>query len=282
MCDLETVRQHYLFKLKQSSNVKKLIARQWHKNWCDAGQGWEACEDQLKLVGWTRERRVIVMRRPIKQMVVAAATETATDVPKTKSGRPKKRVPEQINLHFIDEDVPTRQWEYAVLVTNANYRVAQMGQLYRDRADCENGFDELKNQWGWGGYSTQDIERCNLSARAVALIYNWWSWYVRLANPDGRLEAITSRPLLLAAVGRITTHGGQTRVLLSVTHAAAAQVQALVANVRKGIAQVLTTAPQLPPIQRWRSLVRYIVAQIFAAQAKKRPKTDSPLALATG
>jgi hypothetical protein len=45
-----------------------------------------------------------------------------------------------------------------------------IGQLYRDRADCENGFDEIKNQWGWGGYTTHDIERCALSAQAVALI----------------------------------------------------------------------------------------------------------------
>jgi hypothetical protein len=35
---------------------------------------------------------------------------------------------------------------------------------------CEDRL-KLKNQWGWGGYSTQDIDRCNLAARAVALIY---------------------------------------------------------------------------------------------------------------
>jgi len=62
------------------------------------------------------------------------------------------------------------------------------------------------------------MERCNLSARAVALIYtlrvreplrgNWWSWYVRLAHPKTRLEAITSRPLLLAGVARLTQHAG--------------------------------------------------------------------------
>jgi len=68
-------------------------------------------------------------------------------------------------------------WEYAVLVTNSAYALDAFGQLYRDRADCENGFDELKNQWGWGGFTTQDIERCQTSARAVALVYNWWSWY---------------------------------------------------------------------------------------------------------
>ena len=51
-------------------------------------------------------------------------------------------------------------WEYTVLVTNGDYDLDAIGQLYRDRADCENGFDELKNQWGWGGYTTQDMERC--------------------------------------------------------------------------------------------------------------------------
>jgi Transposase DDE domain len=43
---------------------------------------------------------------------------------------------------------------------NTDYEVEHIGQLYRDRADCENGFDEIKNQWGWGGYTTHDIERC--------------------------------------------------------------------------------------------------------------------------
>ena len=35
-------------------------------------------------------------------------------------------------------------------------RVVLLAQLYRDRADADNGFDELKNQWGWGGFTTQD------------------------------------------------------------------------------------------------------------------------------
>lgn len=53
-----------------------------------------------------------------------------------------------------------------MLVTNSPYGIEHVGQLYRGRADCENGSDEMKNQWGWGGYSTRDIERCNLSAQA--------------------------------------------------------------------------------------------------------------------
>src|SRR5215471_9999036 len=38
-------------------------------------------------------------------------------------------------------------WEYAALVTSLDSEILTLGQLYRDRADCENAFDELKNHW---------------------------------------------------------------------------------------------------------------------------------------
>jgi len=37
------------------------------------------------------------------------------------------------------------------------YALDAFAQLYRDRADCENSFDELKNQWGWGRFTTQRL-----------------------------------------------------------------------------------------------------------------------------
>ena len=110
-------------------------------------------------------------------------------------------------------------YEYAVLVTNTDHEILALGQLYRDRADAENAFDELKNQWGWGGFTTHDLHRCQLAARTVALIYNWWSLFVRLANPKARLEAITSRPWLMSSVGRRTEHAGQTTITLTGLHA---------------------------------------------------------------
>jgi hypothetical protein len=205
MAEMEEIGQRYLFKLKQTAGVKRLIERLWRRSdWQGVGQGFDAVEAELQLAGWTRARRVVVLRRRVKSSLVAEASNEST----------------QPELQFLDHSERAKLWEYAVLVTNADYSTEAMGQLYRDRADCENGFDELKNQWGWGGYTTQDLERCNLSARAVALIYNWWSWYVRLAHPKTRLEAITSRPMLLAGVGRLTEHAGQSRLLLTLSHAA--------------------------------------------------------------
>jgi hypothetical protein len=255
MVKLEESEQAYLFKLRQWPGVKSLIERLWSGNeWEDVGQGYYAVETMLKLSGWSRARRVVVVRRAVKQPLVGESKAAG------------KRQKQQRSLQFVDALQPMKIWEYAVLVTNTNYDLQAIGQLYRDRADCENGFDELKNQWGWGGYTTRDLERCNLSARAVALVYNWWSWYVRLAHPQTRLEAITSRPLLLSGVARLTQHAGQSRLLLTLTHAAGDQIKAMIANVRKGLDTILATAPQLTKTERWKALVRYIIGKIFASK----------------
>jgi TnpA family transposase len=129
-----------------------------------------------------------------------------------------------------------RLWEYAVMVTDVAYPIEAIGQLYRDRADCENGFDELKNQWGMSGFTTQDINRCQTTARACALVYNWWSWYCRAANPSARMEAITSRPLLLAAVGKAASHAGQTTLYLTPMHGKASILKIVDRQYPRGLA----------------------------------------------
>ena len=258
MRELEAMGQAYLFKLKQSAGVKRLIERLWRDtDWQDMGDGYHAAETRLKLSGWEHERRVVVVRRAVRQSL---AVETKPD------GKRKG----QQSLQFANVDAG-KLWEYAVLVTNSDYPLAAIGQLYRDRADCETGFDELKNQWGWGGYTTQDLERCNLSARAVALIYNWWSWYVRLAHPKARLEAITARPLLLAGIARQTSHAGQERLLVTLTHACTDQIKAMIGNVRKGLDFVIASAPQMTKPERWKVLVQYIITRILHNTRKKEP-----------
>ena len=62
----------------------------------------------------------------------------------------------------------------------------------------------------WDGFTTRDLARCQIMARFIALIYNWWNLFVRLAEPDRHLEAITSRPLLLSAIAERSRHARQT------------------------------------------------------------------------
>lgn len=86
----------------------------------------------------------------------------------------------------------------------------------------------------------------------------------RLAHPKTRLEAITSRPKLLAAVGRMTQHSRVTKLVLAVTHEPAAEIKTLIANVRAGLNHIRAVAPQLYKAQRWPTMLRYIVGQMLA------------------
>ena len=251
IAELENREQPYLFKLRQTQGVKKLLIRQFARaDWTIPGpadQGWSAVQDTLRLAGWDRARRVVILRRPVKADLALSR--------KTQSEQG-----EQLEILMPDSDV--QAWEYVVLVTNSDYPLEAYGQLYRDRADCENGFDELKNQWGWGGFTTQDIERCQTCARVIALVYNWWSWYCRAAKPGARMEAQTSRALLLAGVGRAVEHGRQTTVYLTPMHAAKDTLIALVNNVQEALRHVKAVAEQLPKIDRWKTFLDYVVAKI--------------------
>jgi hypothetical protein len=134
MAEMEEIGQRYLFKLRQRAGIKRLIERKWQQNqWQPVVQGFDAVEDEIQLAGWSRARRIVVLRRQVKNNL---ALEMNADT-------------QQGTLHFVDHPDKIKVWEYAVLVTNADYSLEAFGQWYQDRADCENGFDELKNQWSW-------------------------------------------------------------------------------------------------------------------------------------
>ena len=204
-------------------------------DWANAGQGWQGKETALRLVGWSRQRRVVLLRRKLgRDLAMVDQTPLA-----------------QRRLSFIEVGPDQAVWEYAALVSSLDNEILTLGQLYRDRADCENGFDELKNQWGWAGFTTQDLTRCRLLAGMVALIYNWWSLFVRLADPEHHREAITSRPLLLSAIARRTQHAGQTTLIVTSTHGMQHKARRAFARIAGFLAALRETAEQLDPLQRW-------------------------------
>jgi hypothetical protein len=241
----------YLFKLRATKGVKRLIEKAMGEaDWRPAGHGWQGREGELRLAGWSRQRRVVVLRRRLRRdlAVIAGGGEGP-------GGRRQ--------LGFIEVLGDREVYETAVLVTSLDAEVLTLAQLYRDRADAENAFDELKNHWGWGGFTTHDLARCRLMARTVALVYDWWTLYARLADPDRHTEAITSRPLLLHAIARQTRHAGRTTLTVTSSHGRnrlARQAMARLADLFRSLAE---TAEQLTATERWcrilsRALVKYL------------------------
>jgi len=259
LVELERRGVPYLLRLRQTANVQRLVARQFGaEGWSRAdAQGCQMREARLRLHGWSVERRVVIIRQRIRGGI---ARERRVD------GARQLRLDLYPSVHEGE-----RLWEYAVLVTDVGYPIEAIGQLYRDRADAENGFDELKNQWGMSGFTTQDIARCQTTARACALVYNWWSWYCRAAHPTARMEAITSRPLLLAGVGRAVSHAGQTTLHLTPLHGKTTLLKSLIANIHAALRHVRATAEQFGSVDPWTTLVRYVVARIAPSIGPPKP-----------
>jgi hypothetical protein len=94
-----------------------------------ATKGWQGKDAELRLLGSGRHRRVVILRRRVERGLALSERDAGG----------------QLVLGFVEIDGGREVWEYAVLVTSLGSEILTIGQLYRDRADCENSFDELKN-----------------------------------------------------------------------------------------------------------------------------------------
>jgi hypothetical protein len=100
MREAEQRRQPYLFRLRLTTGVKRAIERAvGEQDWRDAGAGWQGKDGRLRLEGWSRHRRIAILRRRIERSL--ALTE--------------RDAKGQLRLGFAEIDDGREVWEYAVL-----------------------------------------------------------------------------------------------------------------------------------------------------------------------
>jgi Transposase DDE domain group 1 len=109
----------YLFKLRLTKNVRRMIEKLSGREWVNTGQGFWAKESVVRLEGWSRARSAIVLRRRLTGAVGLLHDD--------ESGAPQ--------LSFVEIGEATEVYEYSVLVTSLDETTEAFGQLYRDRGD---------------------------------------------------------------------------------------------------------------------------------------------------
>ena len=234
--------RYFIANLRMVMEVEVPAGNQTAASYAQPGM-WEMLASELRLKGWSPARRVVVLRRPLRHSVAEGE----------KTSKRKRAKPMTLDLGAATHLGVS--YESAVLVTSMGGEVRAIGQHDRDRGDSENNFDELKNQWGWAGFTTQDRKRCPVMARITALIYNWWTIFMRLGTPDKHAEAVTSRPLALHGIARRTRHANQTTVAITSTHAKASLITEALTRVSGFLKQIKVSAEQLPQPGRWRLIL---------------------------
>lgn len=247
----------YLFKLRHTAKVKELVQRMMRQSalWQDCGDGWEAMEATLRLTGWSRERRVILVRENPARAPVREAG---------KRRRGKDRQSFLPNSQGSDWDACAAPWsgKIAVLVTSLDeiaFPTLVMPKHYRDRGDAENNFDELKNQWGWNGYTSRRLASSRLMANLIALIYNWWNLYLRFYDEEHHREAIRTRPMLMSGVGRQVQSGGQKTVKVSVLHEKGDLIAQAVTRTSNELHHIRAITERWTVEQRWTLLLTRVL-----------------------
>lgn len=252
MADAESRAIRYLFKIRRSRNVCALFGRlEFSGAWKDCGSGWQCIDTSIRLDGWTTTRRCLLVRRPSER-------KPEIKPARRPRGRPRKNavVPVQQEFEFV-EDAKGRRWDCFALVTNdTELEPVSLTQLYRDRGDCENNFDEYKNQWGWGGFVTHKIKPTRATARLTAIVANWWNVFCRLADGEKHMEPVTSRPMLLGIVGRIVTSGRKRLMHLTSTHAESGRIRHALERIGSFLGRISATAPQLGFNRTWTLILR--------------------------
>jgi len=172
-CSEELIRWHeapnrpnYLFKLRLTQKVKATLAALDEADWqgCPTPGILQTAEVQLQLHGWSAPRRVVFGRR------LLGHTGGADD----------------------SEFWAYAKYDYEAYVTDLPPATAESWQiieLYRQRADCENVFDELKNQWGFSGFCSQSRAVHETAMRLLLVTYNLWNLFLRLLEPSRHIEA---------------------------------------------------------------------------------------------
>lgn len=212
-------RPHYLFKLKQTARVREAIANVPNDKWEGNASinALQLAECKIKLSSWDKERRVVVGRRLISKQ---SAEESGTFF----------GICEYKFMAFVT-DLSTTQ-----------FTCWQISDLYDKRADCENIFDELKNQWGLSGFCSQQQNVTEFAARMTLFTYNLWSLFVRFFNIDTHQEAKTSRRNFMLLPARLVRTGRRKRIDISI-------VEKRWKKIKKGYERIVcwlkSNAPQL-------------------------------------
>ena len=223
--EAQAERPRYLFKLKLTANVRRALHALPETAWqgpAEAGV-WQVAEARVRLPGWTRERRVVCARKLQGQTPALAQGQFWTQV----------------------------KHELAAYVTNLDEATAnawQIQTLYRERADAENVFDELKSQWGFNGFGARSRRVTALAARLLLLVYNLWSLFVRLLEPSRHVEAAGSRRWFLVIAARLVESGRQKTLLVSVQGRWWEQLKAGYTRVAQWLAATASQLKIPPPL----------------------------------
>ena len=132
----------YIVAVRMNRVIKEKIENA--SGWLRVDRGIECTEFEYQAGPWSKPRRIVVIRQLVEE-------------------RPQAGGKYLFDMH---------DYRYQSWVTNMTLPAAEVWRLYRGRADSENRIEELKYDFGIGGFCLKEFYATEASFRSVMVAYN--------------------------------------------------------------------------------------------------------------
>src|SRR4051794_33255280 len=184
----------YVVACKLYANLQRAIydIGQWHA----IGEGLWISEIRYKQGGWSKARRMIVIK------------QSEQIRPRT-TGKPLKTLFSSLGM---EEDKVYRT-RYHAFATNQTLPAIEIWEQYKRRGDAENRIKELKEDFGVEGFCMDDFCATETAMRFVMVAYNLMSLFRQLTLQTQPQPTLSTLRFNCFAVGSWTVKDGETMIL---------------------------------------------------------------------
>ena len=169
---IETLEDHsldYIVAIRMREPMKKEIRRIPEHEWKPLNDTHQIADIRIKQANWKAERRVLMIRRPLRE-----------------NGTLFKTV----------------DYEYNALLTSLTLDAVECSRLYDRRGECENTIKEFKNDFGARGFCMRSFDGTEMVLRLISVLFNVVSEFkhVVLRNTSVTLATIRTKIFVVGAM----------------------------------------------------------------------------------
>lgn len=149
---LETRKIDYIVSARLTQALQAAMLRD--ARWWALETGLELAEIEYQAQGWSRSRRLVLVRQSVKRKSAPGKT-----------------------LSLFADDPDLSGWRYGAMATSLSLSDVEVWRCYRGRADCENRIKELKTDFGLDSFALNDFWATEAALGFAMLAYNLMSLF---------------------------------------------------------------------------------------------------------
>lgn len=180
---------NYIIVARHYSTIQRKMTR--IENWWTVDKGIQIAETTYQSDNWEKPRRLVVVRQKINERPRATGKQ----------------------LSLFKDDGIINNYRYSCYITNLDLPAKMIWNMYRGRADCENRIKELKQDFGFSQFNTNEFAATEAALNFVVVAYNIMSLFKQAVLKSDKLHQLKTLRYKIFSIGGYITKSGNQKIL---------------------------------------------------------------------